>query len=86
MTEQEQRQRSHFPQNYYGIPHFMPDCTDSTAVLKLNRLRGLVRSAEIAAMDAFCDRDGVPTRPDILQALNRMSSMFYVLMLREKAK
>ena len=25
LTEQEQRKRSHFPQDYYGIPHFMPN-------------------------------------------------------------
>ena len=86
LTEQEQRKRSHFPQDYYGIPHFMPNSEDSIAVLELNRVRGMVRSTEIAAMDAFCDRDGIPTRPDILKALNRMSSMVYILMLREKAK
>lgn len=85
LTEQEQRKHSHFPQDYYGIPHFMPDSNDSGAVLELNRIRGLVRSTEIAAMDAFCDRDGIPTRPDILKALNRMSSMVYILMLQEKA-
>lgn len=85
LTEQEQRKRSHFPQDYYGIPHFMPDSSDPLAVLELNRIRGMVRSTEIAAMDAFCDRDGIPTRPDILKALNRMSSMVYILMLQEKA-
>ena len=85
-TEQEQRKRSHFPQDHYGVPHFMPDSSDSQAVLELNRVRGLVRSTEIAAMDAFSDRDGNPTRPDIIQALNRISSMVYILMIREKAK
>ncbi len=86
LSEQEQRKRSHLPQDYYGIPHFMPNCTDPQAVLELNRVRGLARSTELAAMDAFSDRDGIPTRPDILQALNRMSSMLYILMIREKAK
>lgn len=86
LTEQDQRKRSHFPQDYYGIPHFMPDCNDSKAVLELNRVRSLVRSTELAAMDAFSDREGNPTRADILQALNRMSSMIYILMIQEKAK
>lgn len=86
LSEQEQRKRSHLPQDYYGIPHFMPHCTDPQAVLELNRVRGLVRSTELAAVDAFSDRDGIPTRPDILQALNRMSSMLYILMIQEKAK
>ena len=85
LTQQEQRRRSHFPQEYYGITHFMPAHQDSRSVLVLNRLRAMVRSTELAAMDAFSDREGNPTRPDILQALNRMSSMLYILMLQEKA-
>ena len=85
LTEQEQRKRSHFPQDYYGIAHFMPDFSDSPQVLRLNRCRCAARSAELAAAEAFSDRDGLPTRPDILKALNRMSSMLYILMLEEKA-
>ena len=86
LTQQEQRNRSHFPQKYYGIPHFMPSAEDSRTVLELNRVRCVARQTELAAMEAFCDREGQPTRPDILQALNRMSSMLYILMLQEKAK
>ena len=86
MNQQEQRQRSHFPQDYYGIPHFMPSCEDSREILLLNRLRSIARKAELLAVDAFLDREGNPTREDILQAMNRMSSMLYILMLREKAK
>ena len=86
LTQQEQRRRSHFPQDYYGIPHFMPAKEDSMAVLRLNSLRSLARQTEITALDAFSDRWGNPTRSDILQALNRMSSMLYILMLQEKSK
>ena len=86
LSQQEQRRRSHFPQEYYGIPHFMPSCQDKREVLELNRVRCIARQTELAAMDAFRDREGQPTRPDILQALNRMSSMLYILMLQEKAE
>ena len=86
MSQQEQRQCSHFPQDYYGIPHFMPSCEDSREILLLNRLRSIARKAELLAVDAFSDREGNPTREDILQAMNRMSSMLYILMLREKSK
>ncbi len=86
LSQQEQRKRSHFPQEYYGIPHFMPSGADSQEILHLNRLRALTRQAEITALDAFSDRWGNPTRPDILQALNRLSSMLYILMLQQKAK
>jgi ethanolamine utilization cobalamin adenosyltransferase len=86
LTAQEQRRRSHFPQEHFGIAHFMPEAEDGDRIALLNRCRALCRSAELAACHAFTDRDGNPTRPDILQALNRMSSMLYILMLEEKAK
>ncbi len=85
LTQQEQRKRSHLPQDYYGIPHFMPEFTDRESVLELNRVRCMARSAELAAMEAFSDREGNPTRADMIQALNRMSSMLYILMIQEKA-
>lgn len=85
LTESEQRRRSHFPQDYYGTPHFMPDFSDSRELLQLNLARCLARQAELAAMDAFTDRDGIPTRADILQACNRISSMLYILMLQAKS-
>ena len=86
LSEDRQRQLSHFPQEYFGIAHFMPDYSDSASLLQLNRCRCAARAAELAAVEAFSDRDGNPTRPDILKALNRMSSMLYILMLEAKAE
>ena len=85
LTQEQQRKRSHFPQDYYGIPHFMPDYADGETVLRLNRCRSICRQAELAAVAAFSDRDGNLTRADIVQALNRMSSMLYILMIRRKS-
>ena len=84
LDAQQLRQHSHFPQKYYGVPHFMPSAQDKDSVLSLNRVRCFARQAELLAVDAFCDREGNPTRTDILQALNRLSSMIYILMIREK--
>ena len=84
LTEDEQRQRSHRPQDFFGIPHFMPSAADGAAVLALNKCRCAARAAELAAVGAFVDGDGRATRPDILRALNRMSSMIYVLMCMVK--
>lgn len=86
LTEAEQRKRSHFPQEYYGQPHFMPGYTDGETLLRLNRARCAARAAELTAAEAFTDQDGNPTRADILQALNRMSSMLYILMVQRKSK
>lgn len=85
LTEQELRSRSHRPQDYYGQPHFMPVAADGQAVLLLNRCRCACRAAELAAARAFTDPDGGCTRTDILRALNRMSSMLYILMIQQKA-
>ena len=85
LTEEEQRARSHRPQDYFGIPHFMPAVSDGAAVLALNKCRCAARAAELAAVEAFVSRDGVAERKDILRGLNRMSSMIYVLMCMVKS-
>ena len=85
MTAEEIRSRSHRPQDYYGIPHFMPQLADGAQILHLNRARCAVRNAERAAVAAFTDREGNLTRTDLVQALNRMSSFLYMLMIESKA-
>ena len=84
LTEAEIRKRSHFPQDYYGQPHFMTEASDGNVIARLNRARCAAREAELAAVAAFTDREGNPTRVDILRALNRMSTMLYLLMIQEK--
>ena len=86
LTEEEQRRHSHRPQDYYGQTHFMPGYADGETVVLLNRCRCTARHAELAAARAFTDRDGGLQREDILKALNRMSSMIYILMIREKKR
>lgn len=85
LTESEQRSHSHRPQDYYGQAHFMPSFADGEVILSLNRCRCAARAAELAAAAAFTDENGSTARVDILRALNRMSSMIYILMIREKA-
>ena len=84
LTESEIRSHSHFPQEHYAQPHFMPEYTDGAAVLWLNRARCAARAAELAAVRAFVDAEGKPLREDILKAMNRMSSMLYIFMIRAK--
>ena len=78
MDEDQLRKRSHRPQEYYGVAHFMPSASDSRALLVINRLRSLTRQVELAAVEAF------PQRQDMVQALNRMSSYLYVIMVQMK--
>ena len=85
LSDAELREHSHFPDKYYGQPHFLPAYTDGEAVLRLNRIRTKVRETELACCRAFADADGKLRRVDILQALNRLSSLCWILMIRCKA-
>ena len=85
LTAEELRSHSHFPQEYYGQPHFMPRPSDGMAVLRLNRLRCAVRETELAAAVAWPPQNRKASRPDIQTALNRMSSLVYILMIRERS-
>ena len=80
------RERSHYPQKYYGQGHFQPDFGDGEALLWLNRLRTEIRRTELLCCAAFSDRDGRLTRQDLGKALNRLSSYCYLLMIGEKAR
>ncbi len=84
LTPQELRHRSHFPQDYYGQPHFMPESRDGREIAWLNLTRCAAREAELAAVAAFTDADGVMTRPDLIQATNRLSSAIYLLMILQR--
>ena len=86
LTQEELRSRSHRPQDFYGQTHFMPELADGERILRLNKCRTAARAAELAAAEAFTDENGNAMRTDILRALNRMSSMIYILMIQEKAK
>ena len=85
MDETQLRKRSHLPQNFYGQPHFMPAGKDDLLLLQINLARAMARKTELQAVHAFSDREGNPTRLDILQALNRLSSYLYILMIERKA-
>ncbi len=80
LSETEIRERSHTPQKYFGIGHLDLNAELSSEVLSLNRLRTLIRQVELAAVTAFT-HDKTVERTDILRALNRLSSVIYVMML-----
>ena len=85
LTAAQLREHSHNPQKYYGQPHFMPSVSDGPVLLQLNRLRTCVRDCELRAYRAYRTPDGAVTREDILMFLNRLSSLIWILMIRQKA-
>ncbi len=86
LTQQQLREHSHRPQDFYGQPHFMPQASDGMKIARLNRARCAAREAELAAVAAFSGPEGSPVRLDILQAMNRLSSMLYIFMIRQKCQ
>lgn len=86
MDEARQREISHYPKKYLGIGHLMPDYRMGAVAVGLNKLRTKTRQTELAAVTAFCTPDGKTVRGDLIQALNRLSSTFYIMMLRLAAE
>ncbi|QXM06519.1 cobalamin adenosyltransferase [Crassaminicella indica] len=83
MSLDEIREKSHNPKKYLGVDHiFYPSYKEGECFIVLNELRTVVRETEIAAINAFKDREGDIKRKDILRLLNRLSSCFYIMMLK----
>lgn len=82
LNEEELREHSHHPSKYYGKKHFLPTAEHGEVVAELNRLRTRAREVELAAYHAFkTDNDRVE-REDILRVLNRLSSLFWIMMFK----
>ncbi len=79
-SQQEIREISHNPQRYLGVKHIFPTPEHGEIVAKLNILRAKSRELEVVAHEAFYEIPGQVEREDILQALNRYSSLIYVMM------
>lgn len=76
------RARSHNPSKYYGVNHFTPQREHGKIMAQLNYLRTQARELELAAVKAFRRDDSLAERDDILQAVNRFSSVIYIFMLQ----
>lgn len=76
------REHSHHPSKYYGMAHFLPNYKQGEMVARLNQLRTKTREAELVAYQAFKDEYGQVSRVDIIQSLNRLSSLFWIMMFK----
>jgi ethanolamine utilization cobalamin adenosyltransferase len=82
LTAQELKARSHDPLKYYGHKHILIEYRMGALCIRLNTLRTASRETELAAAAAFKDPEGKPTREDIIKALNRISSLFYIMIFK----
>ncbi|ATW25320.1 cobalamin adenosyltransferase [Candidatus Formimonas warabiya] len=81
-SAEEIRDRSHYPQKYFGVNHLLPNPGQGGLMARLNYLRTQVRELELAAMDAFSVTPEKVDREDIIQGLNRLSSLVYIMMVQ----
>jgi propanediol utilization protein/ethanolamine utilization cobalamin adenosyltransferase len=86
LSPQELRERSHHPQKYFGVGHTPLSYTHGSLVAKLHHLRAKSREVELYANRAFTDETGDCCRTDLIQALNRLSSAFYILACEQRGR
>lgn len=75
----ELRKQSQNPKDKFGINHILPSHTLGWICSSLNSLRAKSREVELAAITAFSNEE-TTTHDDLICALNRMSSAFYIMM------
>lgn len=83
---QELREISHNPKRFFGVEHSKLSYQFGPVVAKLHYLRSKSREVELYANRAFAGQDGSCVRTDIVQALNRLSSAFYILTCQVRAR
>ena len=81
----ELQEYSHYPEKHFGQPHFMLSYTDSPAVAAVNKVRAVVRQAELAAYQAFRDENGAVARGGHHFGGSTASSLFWIFMIKLKA-
>lgn len=82
LNTDEMRAHSHHPSQYYGMKHFLPTYQHGEIVAYLNRLRTKARETELVAYQAFKTESGDVEREDIIRVLNRLSSLFWIMMFK----
>lgn len=86
LSAKELREHSHHPSQYYGMKHFIPSYKQGEIVAHLNKLRTKTRETELVAYKAFKDEYGQVNREDIIRGLNRLSSLFWIMMFKYLTK
>ena len=76
-TFEELRNVSHNPRENFGIDHPIPSYKMGEIAVAINTLRTLVRETELLSIEAFQGKHN-----NIVEALNRLSSAIYILLLK----
>ena len=81
LNEDDLHRLSHQPLRYLEHDHLVPEASHGRESALLNLLRTKIRDTETIAAQVFIIRGFDVLRQDILQALNRLSSAVYVMMI-----
>lgn len=85
MSYEKIRETSHNPKKFYGIDHlFGIDATYNEIILLLNRVRASVRKLELISLESYYTENGLK-KEEVNEALNRLSSAIYIMMLKGKS-
>ena len=82
LSEHEIREQSHYPKKYFGIDHEFVSYKMGEIVVSINDLRSATREVELSAYQAFKGEYGEVERQDIIKALNRLSSLFWIMIYK----
>lgn len=76
------REHSHNPKKFYGVDHMLPSYRMGKGFTAVNAFRAATREVELAAVAAFTNEEGGVSRPDLVEAMNHLSSAAYIVMCR----
>ncbi|MGL5085373.1 MAG: cobalamin adenosyltransferase [Clostridium sp.] len=85
MDEAELRDKSHHTTKHFGLGFELVSYTMGEIVVALNSVRTLVRETELVAYKAFKDEYGNVKREDVIRALNRLSSLFWIMIFKYRS-
>jgi ethanolamine utilization cobalamin adenosyltransferase len=83
-SSQDLREQSYNPKKYFGHDHLLMHHSMGALSLRLNLLRTIVRETELAAVATLRDSSDSNrhSREGIVEALNKLSGLFYILIYK----
>ena len=82
MNLEEIREKANYPKRYFGIGAEPVLYSMGEVVVSLNSIRTEIRETELLAYKAFKDEYGNVKREDIIRALNRLSSLLWIMIFK----
>lgn len=82
MNSYDLQEMAHHPQVYFGISPIALHYQMGESAIELYALRTRSRELEIVSIQTYINEDGINQRPDLIEAINRISSCFLIIMYK----